>query len=156
MTSRVFFALVDTDEQLYLFKGGSLVHAGRDKTAEISEEIYDKITEMSVLTPYDKHVRNISIDGLLMDLPEYRYFVIHILVPALDKVCQRRFEKEATYKAMLTVFAIKRWELEKGSLPADLDVLVDGGFLDELPGDPYSDGPLVIGLKAGSFAVQRQ
>jgi len=152
VTSKAFFELSDTDEQFYLMSG-TLIHAGRDKTAEITDDLYDKLTEMSVMSPYEKHVRSISMDEILKELPEYRYFIIHMMVPALDKVCHIRFEKEATYKAMLTVFAIKRWQLEKGKLPEDLNVLVDAGLLDGLPDDPYSDGSLVYRPDGKDFTL---
>ena len=136
-----------------MMTGGSLIHAGRNKTIDKLNKIYDRFDEIAVMSPYEQKGREVNFDDMLEQLPVYRYQIIHIMVPALGRVCQLRFEKEATYQAMLAVFAIKRWELEKGALPADLDVLVKSGLLDRLPDDPYAAGALVYRLDGEGFIL---
>jgi hypothetical protein len=45
--------------------------------------------------------------------------------------------------ALIATTAILRYKAEKGHLPKDLQTLVTDGFLDKLPMDPFSNGPLV-------------
>ncbi len=53
----------------------------------------------------------------------------------------------------MTVLAIMRYEKEKGQYPADLDELVEAGYLKKLPMDPYSDAPLIYQKTEGEFLL---
>jgi hypothetical protein len=44
---------------------------------------------------------------------------------------------------LLTELALERFEKDKGEYPENLRTLVELGYLEEIPNDPYSDGPLV-------------
>lgn len=140
-------------EELFMMTGGSLIHAGRTKTVEKVNVIFDRFDEIGAMSPYEQKVRDVSFNDMLEQLPEYRYRIIYIMMPALGKVNHIRYRNEAMYEAMLVVFAIKRWELEKGVLPVDLDELVEAGLLDKLPDDPFSDGSLVYRPDGEDFTL---
>lgn len=46
-----------------------------------------------------------------------------------------------------------RFHQDKGRLPSELDELVKGGYLRQLPADPYSDKPLVYSVKGENFKI---
>ena len=63
------------------------------------------------------------------------------------------YRGKAYYEATLTVLALRLWQAEHGDWPGRLDELVAGGYLAELPGDPFSDSILVYRLEEESFAL---
>ena len=71
-----------------------------------------------------------------------RYFLIWLGFPKWDAFLQRYYKTKAEHESVRTVLALKLWQEEKGAFPDTLEELVAGGYLDGLPMDPYSDGPL--------------
>ena len=55
--------------------------------------------------------------------------------------------------ALLTVLALQRYEKDNGEYPENLHALVESGYLEKLPMDPYSDGPLVYKKTDKSFIL---
>jgi len=53
----------------------------------------------------------------------------------------------------MTVLALQRYRAEKGAYPASLEELKQAGYIDVLPADPYSDGPLVYKPAADHFTL---
>jgi hypothetical protein len=143
---------LDMESEMHLI-GGSLIHAGRDKTVEKVNEVYDIFDEFALMSPYQQKANGFTFEMMLEGIHEYRYMIIHIMLPALGRVCQLRYENEATYKAALTIFAIKRFQALNYGLPKDLDELVRTGFLVQTPDDPYSAGSLVYRPDGSDFTL---
>jgi hypothetical protein len=69
--------------------------------------------------------------------------MLKITAPAYGSVVKVGWRMKADRTALLTVLALKRYEKENGRYPENLRVLVEEGYLEKLPMDPYSDGALV-------------
>ncbi len=132
----------------------SMVHAGRNKTMAEGSRIYDKLSEIVQLSPYERHTRKAtSIEDRLRALPQHRYFLLYTLVPAIDRISELRFQTKALYEATLTVLALQRWQLAHGEYPASLDELIAAHYLKQLPDDPYSGKPLVYSKTEENFTL---
>jgi hypothetical protein len=142
---------IDADEILY-HTGFGLTHARRDETIRKANEFYDQLIEISKITPYQAHKRNLRASDRTRNL-SHRYFFVRMLMPALDRVCALTFEGKATHEATLAVLALRRWQLEKGTYPESLESLVVEGYLQELPDDPYSDGILRYEKRDDNFIL---
>jgi len=106
------------------------------------------------MTPYHRDARDLKMpDEILSSMPRYRYFLIQTLMPASARVSDITYRGKMGHQSTLTVLALKRWRLEKGTYPQTLDELVAGGFLKELPMDPYSDKPLVYKKTDDNFIL---
>lgn len=150
------YSLEGQDKMLFmpLFAAGSMVHARRDKTIAVANEFYTRLENYAKMTPHQKRVANIeTTDDMIDSLPRYRFFLLHILTPALDRVAEVGFRGKASYQATLTILALKRCQAEKGKYPTTLEGLITAGFLDELPMDPYSDKPLVYRKTSDNFTL---
>ena len=132
----------------------SMIHAGRGKTTARANWLFDEQAKLAKLSPYERHAtKTPGTDDLLRLLPEYRYAVIHILAPALDRAADTAFRGRALHEATMTVLALQRYRAEKGAYPASLEELKQAGYIDVLPADPYSDGPLVYKPAADHFTL---
>ncbi len=137
-----------------LFAAMSLVHAGRSKTTAKANWFFDEQVRLAKLSPYEKHTgQTPGTDDPLRSLPEYRYAVIHLLAPALDRAAEIAFRGKAFHEATMTVLALQRYRQEKGAYPASLDELKQAGYIDALPADPYSRDPLVYRPATDHFTL---
>ena len=135
------------------YTGASMVHARRDSTVAKFNELFDKVTEVAKMTPYQRHVRNLRSDAFISAVTKYRYFLIGVFMPPVDRVSQMGYCDKASHQATLAILALKRWRLEKEQYPASLSELVAAGYLRELPMDPYSDKPLVYRRTDDDFVL---
>ncbi len=147
----------DRNDKRYLtpyYTAVSMVHAGRDETIAKANELYDLQARMVKMTPHQRDVCDLKMpDEVLFSMPKYRYFLIQILMPASARVSEIMYRGKMGHESTLTVLALKRWRLEKGAYPQTLDELITGGFLKELPLDPYSDKPLVYRKTDDNFIL---
>jgi len=132
----------------------SLLHAGRDQTVAKANWFFDQQVKIAKLSPYEKHAAQTpGTEELLKSIPEYRYAVLYMMVPALDRVATLAFRGKAMHEATMTIVALQRYRAEKGGYPASLDELKQAGYIDALPADPYSNGPLVYKVIGDRFTL---
>ena len=132
----------------------SMAHAGRDETIAKANELYDLQTRMAKMTPYQRNAGDLKMpDEMLFTMPKYKYFLIQVLMPASSRVSELMYRGKMQHESTLAALALKRWRLEKDAYPQTLDELTAGGFLKELPLDPYSDKPLVYRRTDDSFIL---
>jgi len=139
---------------IYLCTAASMVQAGRDKMIDKGNEVYDCLEKRARMSPYEKHVSNsCNIDAMISALPRYRFFLLYMLMPAVDQASEHAYRGKALHQAAVTVLALKRWQLEENNYPEKLDELVAAGYLKEPPMDPWSDKPLVYKKTADNFTL---
>jgi len=131
-----------------------LLHAGRDETVAMGEQIYDQQARIVRMSPYERHAVNLrSGDDILSSVHKYRYFLLYYLIPPVERCSDLAYRSKALHEAAVAILALQRWQQEKNEYPADLDGLVAAGFLKELPNDPYSDKPLLYKKTTDSFCL---
>jgi hypothetical protein len=131
-----------------------MVHARRDQTLRIGNEIYDRISWVSKMKPYERHVNNVDgAEEMIVGLSTYRYLFLRMYVPTLSRGCEYVYRGRALHEATLTVLALKRRQLEKGQYPMSLSELVSAGYLEQVPMDPYNDKALVYKKTGDSFVM---
>jgi hypothetical protein len=131
-----------------------LLHARRNETVAMGEQIYDQQARIVRMSQYERHIRHLSTDeDILLSMPKYRYFLLYYLIPAAERCSDLAYRGKALHEATVAILALQRWRVEKNEYPADLDGLVAAGFLKELPNDPYSDKPLLYKKTTDSFCL---
>ncbi|HSV98864.1 MAG TPA: hypothetical protein VLI39_01735 [Sedimentisphaerales bacterium] len=132
----------------------SMIHARRNRTIARINERYSQMNEIAKLSPYDRRERRIADMGESMWWVEkLRYGFVWLLMPAERRVSEIAFRARAGYEALVTVVAVKRYRLEKGSYPRDLEILVQDGYLKKVPSDAYSAGALVYRATDNDFIL---
>jgi hypothetical protein len=126
---------------------------GFPSKAEIQSTVdcgYMRIDEMSRRTPWQQRVEARS------GTPDYlksQGLLMQVTMPGFEKVSELDWKTRAQRGATLTILVIERYRLEKGGVPDGLDELVKGGYLTELPMDPWSDKPLVYRKTAEGYTL---
>jgi hypothetical protein len=139
---------------LPFYTAAAMVHAGRDETIAKGNEIYDRMGKRAKMSPYERYISDsCGVDDMILKLPKYRFFLLQMLMPAVDRASEIAYRIRAHYQATVTVLALKQWRLEKNEYPANLDELVAAGYLKELPMDPYTDKPPVYKKTNDNFTL---
>ena len=147
-------ALTLSDNPELLHIAASMVQAGRDKTIDKGNEIYDRMEKLAKMSPYEMRISDPhGIENMISALPKYRFILLEVLTPAVGRASEMAYQGRALHQATVTVLALKQWRLEKNEYPARLDELVAAGYLKELPMDPYSDKSLVYKKTDDSFIL---
>jgi hypothetical protein len=132
----------------------SMIHASRNQTLAKANQIYDRLRELAILTPYER--RKGDIPGVWESagrVEMLRYQILYMLLPNDPHVCLLAYQAKTEYEGLLAVMALKRYRLETGTYPPDLRTLVDARYLDEPPMDPFSDGLLVYRPAGDGFLL---
>jgi hypothetical protein len=124
-----------------LWNALAVVHAGRDRTVAKACELFALQSEAAKRTPYENRGGK-GADVVLASLSK-RYYVVDVLAPAIGRAAEWAFRGRAVHEATSTILALLRYRANKGSYPASLDELKHAGYIEVLPRDPYSDGPLL-------------
>ena len=147
--------LAESERRIFmpLSTAASMVHARRDETVAKFNEIFDKASENTEMSPYKRHIHNINLDKIIFALPRHRYFLIHTFLPAFDRISELGYRGKVSHEAIVAIMALKRWRMEKGGYPVNLDELIASGYFKELPMDPYSDKPLIYKRTDDNFIL---
>ena len=120
------------------------VTAKVDHYYNLAEQVFDE-------TPWQVHRKGVS--SAKLDEIADGSLLLQILVPAHGRVGEIGWRTKTRRTALLTVLALSRYEKEKSKYPESLDVLVEAGYLKDMPNDPYSDSPLVYKKTDESFIL---
>jgi hypothetical protein len=132
----------------------SMIHAGRTRTIAKANQIYDRMSEMARHSPHERRVHGIAgVTEGIGRLDALRYGYVYLLLPAERRASAIQFQAKADHQALVTILAIKRYRLETGGYQPGLKTLVDAGYLNKLPMDPFSDRALVYRLAGESFLL---
>jgi hypothetical protein len=130
-----------------------LLHARRHATTVKANGLFNRITEIRQLTPYQKQQSELSAESMVSELPQYRYALIHLMAPAVDRVFDLGYRIRTEHRGLLTVLALQRWQLQNNRYPATLDELVTAGLLAERPQDPFGAESLSYRRVGDSFTL---
>lgn len=123
----------------------------RRRTAEQAQDYFERLDKAAEMSPWQLErdadgVRS-GIERIQRENP-----LIAVLAPSLQ-VVTRAARGRVECDALMTVLAVFRCRVATGQLPVTLEELVAQGYLDVMPGDPYSDGPLIYKRTEGRFTL---
>ena len=122
----------------------------RQELTQRIDRFYQQAELLLRITPWNagSEAKQEKLDEIAKDS-----FLLKLLAPALGRANMLAWRMETHRRALLTVLAILRYQKEKSRYPARLDELVGEGYLDKLPMDPYSAGPLVYRRMDAGFLL---
>ncbi len=123
----------------------AMSHALRNETVQKAEEVFDRVTRISRMTPYQRKEAGLNDKmAIYSNLPIRKYLIIHLFQPEwIVQASEIRFKFKATYEAVETILAALLWQRANGNFPQRLEQLTESGYLTALPADPYSNTTLI-------------
>jgi len=133
----------------------AIAHAGRIDTLAQANSIFDKLQQAVKMTPYQRfNAKLFPETGIVSELPKHKYLLIHIFTPDIwIKASDKSYQLRATHEAVITVLALKLWQLDKKRFPNQLNELIEAGYINTLPADPYSNTTLVYRKIENNFIL---
>lgn len=110
----------------------------RDAEAMV-EQYFERMERALSRTPYGDNSPGDSQTPALRAAPNA---LLALVEPAHQRVGQLVWRMKTDELATLTIVAVLRYAAEQGDCPESLDELVQMGYLDALPDDPFGAGPL--------------
>ncbi len=146
-------SLIEETFESAAFLSISLYHAGRRDTLVRAHKVYSLLESISDISPYQRKVGGYQEKYEQILLDSKRYWLVWMIFPALEKVVELNYRMKTDIEVLRVVTAAKLYEKRSGSLPANMNELVEAGYIDSLPADPYSDGKLVYKLTEDGFMI---
>lgn len=114
----------------------------RKETVELANKMYDYFDRASGKLPAELQREHEDPDKITTEMIKGNY-LLEVLAPAFRQIIKTSYRLQAHTNGLLATIAVLRYKTDKGEYPQSLDELVAAGFLNELPIDPFSGGPLV-------------
>ena len=114
----------------------------RKETIELADKMYDYFEWAKGRLPAELHREHEDPEKIAAEIVKGNY-LLEILAPVFGQIIKTSYRFQAHTNGLLTTVALLRYKTDKGEYPQNLDELVAAGYLNELPIDPFSGGPLV-------------
>lgn len=114
----------------------------RKETVALADKMYDYFNLARNKLPAELHKEHEDPEKIASEMVK-GYYILEIMAPTYGAVLKTSYRSQAKTNGLLTTVAILRYKADKGEYPQSLDGLVAFGYLNELPIDPFSGGPLV-------------
>jgi len=108
-------------------------YPGKKETIDELERFFNQADSFFEQTPFQHNEQQLELKGKLIVVNGFADF---------GRTASISWRFRSSRLALVTVIAIKRYELETGRLPVSLEQVVEAGYLDEVPMDPFGDGAL--------------
>jgi hypothetical protein len=124
----------------------------RNQTIEQIEKAFTIYNQIMPKTPWQLKNEGRGYFEEITNIKNSNFFLQLLLIK--PKVIFDPYHKtRAQTKALIAILAILRFKADNHRLPATLDELVSAGYLQSVPMDPYSDGPLVYKPAEDNFKL---
>ncbi|MBN2588314.1 MAG: hypothetical protein JXA96_00505 [Sedimentisphaerales bacterium] len=117
-------------------------YPSRKEITEAVERHFDMSAELMAESPLKLHEEGIDPNNWITDFNEAP-IMLEINDSAYCRVHSIGWRLKTDRHALLTVLALFRYFTVEGNFPKELNELVQGGYIKELPLDSYSNKPLV-------------
>jgi hypothetical protein len=124
----------------------------RKETVELANKMYDYFDRASGKLPAELNKEHEDPDKIAAEMVKGNY-LLETFAPAWGQILKTSYRLQAYTNGLLTTVALLRYKTDKGEYPQSLDELVASGYLNELPIDPFSGGPLVYKLANSDFIL---
>jgi hypothetical protein len=132
-------------------KGYFFGYPNRREVIELVEEHFDFTRDYLKKSPWE--LRHDRRTAEARERIKAKSFLLRILVTPISNTGRNVWNLKADRIGLLTVLALLQYENDKERYPVKLEELVKGGYLRELPDDPYSEGILKYERRGEEFIL---
>ena len=122
------------------------------QTARITDNVFMRLSFFQNLTPAQLHQKSMGVRDIIQKSARDNVFVL-ARTKCYEKCYHYAYRVMAQRDALIVTAAIIRYRLARGDLPDELEQLIQAGYLDSLPIDPYSGAPFVYRKQGSDFLL---
>ena len=130
----------------------ALLKLNRRQTTIVLNRFYDLLNEAARMTACQFQNNASGINKGLERIATQNAFVLLFCLSRIESL-EIAGRTKTTMEALIATLAILRYEAERGQPPSDLQMLMDKGYLEALPQDSFSDGPLIYRRSDNDFIL---
>lgn len=123
----------------------------RRDVIESTESFYEDAEMIMNVPPWQ--LSGSELETVESSMLEDSVFLVRVANSSFFKIRFLPWRLISERRATITLCAVLRYEKDKGQFPTDLKVLVNGGYLKELPIDPFSGKAFVYRVTKESFIL---
>ena len=123
-----------------------------DLDALSSLEYFERAIDAASLPPHEQTARFGAAKSWVMERPEWRALLTHVILPGISRVAELFTRHVAGMRAARVAVAVERYRLAHGILPGSIDDLTPR-FIDAVPLDPYDGEPMRYAVTPTGYAV---
>ncbi len=125
-----------------------------DKAASIAavNTFYKFWEEIAAKTPARLDTEDINLDAETDRMTKNNPF-LRVFMPALGKVNIIAWRNKIDAESTLVILALVRYKQDNGNYTETLDNLVETGYINKIPIDPFSDKPIAYRKTDGDFLL---
>jgi len=120
----------------------ALLKLNRHRTTTLTNRFFDLLDDAAMMNAWQIQNNTSGIKKELESITTQNAF-ISVFGPLPIKSLERASRMRTSMDALIGTLAILRYEAERGQPPSGLQTLVDEGYLEALPQDSFSGGPLI-------------
>jgi len=114
----------------------------RRQTARITDNVFSRLSYIKNSTPVQIYRKGTSVGDIIRKTARDNVFVL-ARTKNFENDYHYAYRVMAQKDALIVTAGIMRYRLARGDLPDELVQLIQAGYIDSLPLDPYSDAPFV-------------
>ncbi len=145
-------AALRTTPGLTLGQEAAFLGLERHETTQMVEAFLEQIQTAAHQSPWELHDDPNGAARILRDLMSRNVF-LEVIGPSYIRAMEIAWRARTDLSADLVLLAVLRYEADRGRLAETLEELVATGYLEQVPSDPYSSGPLVYRRTEGGFLL---
>ncbi len=123
----------------------------RRRTRQAVEDFIPAASQLFRQTPWELHRQGTSYEEQMHRLTEDNYFLRCTIDDT--RIFDVHARAQVSGAALITTLGLLRFHQEKGVWPQSLEELAAGGYIRQVPIDPYSGRPLAYRQENGSFTL---
>jgi hypothetical protein len=124
----------------------------RNQIVQQIEKVFTTSNQLMTKTPWQIKSEGHNYFEEIKKINNSNFF-LRILSISPEGIFHSYHKTRAKTEALIAVLAILRFKTDKGQFPATLNELVSAGYLQFVPMDPYSNGPLVYTPAKDNFKL---
>ncbi len=124
----------------------------RRQTIRLTDEVFAHLASIKGRNPAELHRSGRDVEDIIRQSTKDNVFLLAI-IQAYTEAYHKSYRCKARKDALNVTVAIIRYRLEQGDPPDELTQLIQAGYLDSLPLDPYSDAPFIYNKLDSDFLL---
>jgi dsDNA-binding SOS-regulon protein len=133
--------------------GFVLGYPDRKEVMSKIDRYFESAANLSVIAPWE--LRGKASAGDKQNWAEIgtESLLLSLVGPAYGRVGELSWRQRQGRVALITVLGVLRYKKDRGRYPTELDEVVEGGYISQLPRDFYSDGPMQYKITDDGFML---
>jgi hypothetical protein len=125
---------------------------GRRQTERLTDELFTCLSSIEICTPVEVRQRGADVQTALQRIAGDNAFLCEF-IPGYAKAYHSAYRSRSLMNSLILIAAILRYQVECGDPPDDLSQIVQGGYVDVLPEDPYSGSSFIYRRTSQDFVL---